>query len=786
MADLSLHAKTSVDLSGWNKGMSQMFADSKTWQDKAGKLALSPPASSGSGGSGTGTQLANVNELASAIEPLGDRIASSLKTGLQPLNAFIPRFGAQFEAVGQVIINMAMRMDAQMRFPIFQRSIELVRGKIVRTFTDAEGRIGKFARGADLALATVGNISKIRNFFSSLTRLTSKGRTDLNSLNTVNFNSTIKNITNINKATQTVGASVKNMAMSFTAAFGFVAIASKVADFFKTGITGAMNLGETVSKVGEVFGNNAGKIEKNAQQMADAYGLPKQELLDSAAAFGLIGKAAGLNGDKTAALSKDMSNLAADVSSFYNIPLGDALGKLRSGLVGEAEPMRALGVLLDEDSVKAEAFRLGLVKGGQALSQQDKVKARSSLITKGLADAQGDLARTQGSTANQFRKFTGSVQNLAVKFGQLLLPTIDKVLGVLNGIDLGKMFASAAPVIESFMGVMQELGTVVYDTFVYAFGQSESAVSSWGENLKGWLDESAMLIRNWSDVYQIAVIGITQNLANLGIRFSTFGKNVVVVGKWIADNWADLFKDAFNYIGTLVSNLAKNAMAIAKAIWDFIKNPQGGMNIEWTSLTDGFESSIKELPKLLEPQLVDMSAEIQKHTDNIINRETDRADKKREEEKAKAAAAPKKRGVLQETTGDSAAQTLAKKVTSWATSFKEGTKTAVEKFNESMDFARKALASGEITQEQYDKHASNFAMKEAGFDNQKTSTGALELGSKEAYSAIVAATTGKVSGFGKLEKTGKEQLTELKNIATGIATLVTSAGPVPMVGLGAF
>lgn len=789
MADLSLHAKTSVDLSGWNTGMTQMFADAKTWQDKAGRLALSPPASSGSGASsasGAGTGLANVNELASAIQPLGDRIASSLKTGLQPLNAFIPRFGAQFEVVGQVIINMARRMDSQMRFPIFQRSIETVREKVVRTFTDAEGRVGKFARGADLALATVGNVSKIRFFFTSLTKLTSKGRTDLNSLNTVNFNSTIKNITNINKATQNVGASVKQLTVSFAAAFGFVAITSKVADFFKTGISGAMNLQETVSKVGEVFGSNAGKIEKNAQDMADKFGLPKQELLDSAAAFGLIGKAAGFNGDKTTALSKDMSNLAADVSSFYNIPLDEALNKLRSGLVGEAEPMRALGVLLNEDAIKAEAFRMGLVKGGQALTEQAKVQARASLITKGLADAQGDLARTQNSTSNQFRKFTGSVQNMAVSFGQMLLPTIDKVLAVLNGMGSKMMsvFEGAKPLLLSVVGVVEELGTVFYDVFVAGFTSSESTISSWGQTLTNWFNEASVLIRNWRDVYGIAVTQITENIANLGIKFSTFGKNVVVVGKWIADNWADLFRTAFDYIGTLVGNLAKNAMSIAKAIWDYIKNPAGGMNIEWTSLTDGFESSIKELPKLLEPQLVDMSAEIAKHTDNIIKREGDRADKKRAEEEAKKNEKPVKRGVLQTNTGETATQAMAKKVTSWATSFKEGTKTAVEKFNESMDFAKKALASGEITKEQFDKHAENFAMKEAGFSQQKSFSGALELGSKDAYSAILAATTGKVSGFQNLEKTGKDQLTELKNIAGGIAKIV-SGGPVSMLGLGA-
>ena len=55
--------------------------------------------------------------------------------------------------------------------------------------------------------------------------------------------------------------------------------------------------------------------------------------------------------------------LAADLASFNNIDPTEALDKLRSGLVGEAEPLRSVGVLLNEAAVQAKAGRWAWARG---------------------------------------------------------------------------------------------------------------------------------------------------------------------------------------------------------------------------------------------------------------------------------------------------------------------------------------------------------------------------------------------------------------------------------------
>src|SRR2546423_392990 len=90
-----------------------------------------------------------------------------------------------------------------------------------------------------------------------------------------------------------------------------------------------------------------------------------------------------------------------------SVALFQPLLALRAGVVGESEPMRRFGVLLSEAAVKAEAARLGIARVGAELTEGQKVQARSSLIIAGMADASGDLVRTQDSVANRLREIKG-------------------------------------------------------------------------------------------------------------------------------------------------------------------------------------------------------------------------------------------------------------------------------------------------------------------------------------------------------------------------------------------
>lgn len=221
--------------------------------------------------------------------------------------------------------------------------------------------------------------------------------------------------------------------------------------FLVKAISAASDLGETLSKVGTVFGEQAGQVTGFANQMAKDFGLPKTAVLDAAASIGLIGKASGLSQGDAAKMSTQLAKLAADASSFYNVPLPEALQAIQSGLVGEAEPMRRFGVLLNEQAVQAEAAQLGLQQVNGEYTEGAKAQARASLIMKGMTDASGDLERTQGSLANRLRELKGRAENFAGAVGTAVIPVVLKLLdvGEALGARLAPVFARVGEAIRN-------------------------------------------------------------------------------------------------------------------------------------------------------------------------------------------------------------------------------------------------------------------------------------------------------------------------------------------------
>jgi hypothetical protein len=390
-----------------------------------------------------------------------------------------------------------------------------------------------------------------------------------------------------------VGTAAGNLAAS-----AISSAVSALTGFFRQGIVGAANLGESISKVEAVFGESASVIKDNADQLAKAFGLPKQPLLDAGAAIGLVAKAAGQSQAASAQMGAQMAKLAADASSFYNVPLEDALQKIRSGLVGEAEPLRAFGVLLSEEAVAAEAVALGLAKSTKEVDNQAKVMARASLITTGLADASGDLERTQNSTANQWRKFQGTIENLAVSVGEALTPAMNELITLMN--DMGQAIVSGV-------------------------GTGKGAFQSFAGGIKEAIGTVGIVFRNFDDLWQISVLKATEGAANVIAVFDAIGTNISNIAAYIGRNWYQLLTDALSATATAFLNFGENLKSLASAVWEWLQNPAGGFQFDWKPLLTGFEATAEKLPELVKPAWVSMEDDINAIGDRIAQRESQRA-----------------------------------------------------------------------------------------------------------------------------------------------------------------
>lgn len=208
-------------------------------------------------------------------------------------------------------------------------------------------------------------------------------------------------------------------------------------------VKAASDLSETISKVGVLFGDTAKDIEKFASQAAGSLGQTKQQALDAAATFATFGKAAGLSGKDLSNFSIDFVKLSSDLASFNNTSPEQAINAIGAALRGEAEPLRAYGVLLDDASMRQKALELGIISTTkEALTPQQKVLAAQALIFEQTSAAQGDFARTSDGLANRTRILTAQLENAKVAIGDALLPVVLEIATFISD--------KVIPIVEQF------------------------------------------------------------------------------------------------------------------------------------------------------------------------------------------------------------------------------------------------------------------------------------------------------------------------------------------------
>lgn len=206
--------------------------------------------------------------------------------------------------------------------------------------------------------------------------------------------------------------------------------------FTKHAIGSASDINESLSKNQVLFGKYAKGIERFSDRSAKSIGTAKQSVLEYAGTFGNLFRALGVTEKKSARYSKRLTTLAADMASFNNTSIEEALEAIRSGLVGETEPLRRFGVNMNDATLRAEALKLGLIKNTkQALDPQTKALAAQALIVKQTSKAHGDFERTSGGLANQQRILKAKFQDVRAELGDKLLPIAKDVTTVL--VDLG-------------------------------------------------------------------------------------------------------------------------------------------------------------------------------------------------------------------------------------------------------------------------------------------------------------------------------------------------------------
>ena len=197
-------------------------------------------------------------------------------------------------------------------------------------------------------------------------------------------------------------------------------------------------LGNAVAKFNDFYeatdlfhnamGNLSGEADTLISKMQGLLGVDPTKAMTYMATIQSLGTSFGLASDKAYILSKNLTQLAYDESSYWNKNVAETFTAMSSAISGEIEPIRRLGVDLSQARLQQELLALGFNKQVSSLSQADKAVLRYIAIMKQTANVQGNLAQTIQSPANQIKILKAQLDMLAKSIGSLLYPAMKSIL----------------------------------------------------------------------------------------------------------------------------------------------------------------------------------------------------------------------------------------------------------------------------------------------------------------------------------------------------------------------
>lgn len=248
----------------------------------------------------------------------------------------------------------------------------------------------------------------------------------------------------IKKSFNGLGSAVKKIGLLIGGAFAV----GKLVQFGKECTKLGSDLNEVQSVVNVVFPNMTEKVNEFSKKAVKTAGLSETMAKKYVGLFGSMAKQFNFTESQAYDMSTQLTQLAGDVASFYNISQDLAYIKLKSVFSGETETLKDIGVVMTQNALDEYALANGYGKTTSAMTEQEKVALRLAFVQKQLSAASGDFIRTSDNWANQVRVMQLQLQSLKATVGQGLINLFTPVIKVINTL-LAKL-ATVANAFKSF------------------------------------------------------------------------------------------------------------------------------------------------------------------------------------------------------------------------------------------------------------------------------------------------------------------------------------------------
>ena len=295
----------------------------------------------------------------------------------------------------------------------------------------ANGNITKISDALKQMISTLSTAPKVNQNVIQITQslaqlATAGGRV---STATKSLNSSLNSIPS---SSDKAKKSITSLASAFGKFYATYWVLIRGLGQFKKAIDISSDLTEVQNVVDVTFGDMAYKVEELSNTSIEDFGMSELTAKQISSRFQAMGTSMGFSQEKMSDMSVALTQLAADMASFYNVDQSQIATSLQSIFTGETEPLRRYGLDLSFATVQAWALSQGINADMQSMSQAEKTMLRYQYVMANTSAAQGDFSRTSGSWANQVRILSQNLQNLGAVIGETLINAFKPFVIMMN------------------------------------------------------------------------------------------------------------------------------------------------------------------------------------------------------------------------------------------------------------------------------------------------------------------------------------------------------------------
>ena len=284
----------------------------------------------------------------------------------------------------------------------------------------------------------------------------------------------------LTQSNNTVKGSYINLWAKMRMAYNGVKTTSRL---ISSSITKINDYIENVNLFNVSMGEYAKEAGVYAERVGEIMGIDPGEWMRNQGVFMTLATGFGVVNDRAYTMSKNLTQLGYDISSFFNISYEDAMQKLQSGLAGELEPLRRIGYDLSQARLQQEAYTLGINKKVAAMTQAEKAELRYHAIMTQVTTSHGDMARTLDAPANQLRVLSSQITQAGRAIGSIFIPALNAVLPYI--IAITKVVRILAETLASLFGFeMPEVDYSGIGSLASGADDASSALGSAADNAK--------------------------------------------------------------------------------------------------------------------------------------------------------------------------------------------------------------------------------------------------------------------------------------------------------------